>query len=79
LHGESRVRIEEAPCPMLAEGLRTAHAWWVSWGGMAPRPPTIESPSRGHSRNMTSQASRLLSFGRCGWSPHIDAKSAPIP
>jgi hypothetical protein len=55
LHGESRVRIEEAPCPMLAEGLRTAHAWWVSWGGMAPRPPTIESPSRGHSRNMTSR------------------------
>src|ERR1700747_2807404 len=50
LHGESRVRIEQAPCPMLAEGLRTAHAWWVSWGGMDSRPPTIESPSRGQSR-----------------------------
>ena len=33
LHGESRVRIEERPCPMLSEGLRTAHAWWASWGG----------------------------------------------
>src|SRR5215471_12802011 len=39
LHGESRVRIEQAPCPMLTEGLRTAHAWWVSWGGMNSRPP----------------------------------------
>ena len=53
LHGEARVRIEQAPCPMLTEGLRTAHAWWVSWGGMNLRTPTIEAPSRkpsgGHS------------------------------
>ena len=47
LHGESRVRIEEPPCPMLVEGLRTAHAWWASWGGMPRRPPTIETPARG--------------------------------
>ena len=43
LHGETRVRIEGHPCPMLVEGLRTAHAWWVSWGGMPPKAPTIES------------------------------------
>src|SRR5271168_2942324 len=29
-HGESRVRIEGQPCPMLVEGLYTAHAWWTS-------------------------------------------------
>jgi len=52
LHRESRVRIEEKPCPMLVEGLRTAHAWWASWGGMHPRPPTIETPARGRSRNL---------------------------
>jgi len=54
LHGESRVRIEEQPCPMLVEGLRTAHAWWASWGGMHPRPPTIETPPRRRSRNHTA-------------------------
>jgi hypothetical protein len=52
LHGESRVRIEEKPCPMLVEGLRTAHAWWASWGGMHSRPPIIETPARG-CRNLT--------------------------
>ena len=54
LHGESRVRIEEKPCPMLVEGLRTAHAWWASWGGMPSRPPTIETAARGRSRNLTA-------------------------
>jgi hypothetical protein len=54
LHGESRVRIERSPCPMLVEGLRTAHAWWVSWGGMDPRPPKIESPARGRGRHLTA-------------------------
>jgi hypothetical protein len=54
LHGESRVRIEEKPCPMLVEGLRTAHAWWASWGGMPTRPPTIETPARARSRNLTA-------------------------
>ena len=54
LHGEARVRIEEKPCPMLIEGLLTAHAWWTSWGGMCPRPPTIETPARDdRSRNLT--------------------------
>jgi hypothetical protein len=47
LHGEARVRIEGHPCPMLVEGLRTAHAWWASWGGMPPRAPVIESLSGG--------------------------------
>jgi hypothetical protein len=54
LHGESRVRIEEKPCPMLVEGLRTVHAWWASWGGMYPRPPTIESPDRGQKSSLAA-------------------------
>ncbi len=45
LHGEARVRIDGHPCPMLAEGLRTAHAWWTSWGGLPPHAPVIESLS----------------------------------
>jgi hypothetical protein len=54
LHGETRVRIEEKPCQMLVEGLQTAHAWWVSWGGMDPRAPTIESPPPGRSKHFTA-------------------------
>lgn len=46
VHGESRVRIEGQPCPMLVEGLYTAHAWWASWGGMPSPMPLIESPAR---------------------------------
>jgi hypothetical protein len=47
LHGEARVRIEGRPCPMLVEGLRTAHAWWASWGGMPTPAPEIEPMARG--------------------------------
>ena len=54
LHKEARVRIEEKPCPMLVEGLRTAHAWWASWGGMHSRPPTIETPAPGRCRTLTA-------------------------
>ena len=54
LHGEARVRIEGRPCPMLVEGLRTAHAWWASWGGMPPHPPTIETLARGRRSEMTA-------------------------
>ncbi len=28
---------------MLVEGLRTAFAWWSSWGGMSAKPPEIET------------------------------------
>jgi hypothetical protein len=42
VHGETRVRIEGQPCPMLMEGLRTVHAWWTSWGGMPFASPEIE-------------------------------------
>ena len=42
-HGETRVRIEGQPCPMLVEGLYTAHAWWTSWGGMPSPVPLIET------------------------------------
>ena len=58
LHGEARVRIEERPCPMLSEGLRTAHAWWASWGGMPTRPPTIEAPAPRRSRNLNAGVGR---------------------
>lgn len=51
VHGEARVRIEGQPCPMLIEGLYTAHAWWTSWGGMPTRAPKIETPVRGRGRN----------------------------
>jgi hypothetical protein len=48
VHGEARVRIEGKPCPMLIEGLYTAHAWWTSWGGMPSPTPLIETTTRGH-------------------------------
>jgi hypothetical protein len=60
LHGEARVRIEGRPCPMLVEGLRTAHAWWASWGGMPSRDPTIEVPARGR-RNELEAPRRAVS------------------
>ncbi len=47
VHGEARVRIEGRPCPMLVDGLRTVHAWWVSWGGMPTPAPEIEALGRG--------------------------------
>jgi hypothetical protein len=49
VHGESRIRIEAAACPMLVEGLYTAYAWWDSWGGMQTTAPKIETgaPRRG--------------------------------
>lgn len=50
VYGEARVRIEGQPCPMLVEGLYTAHAWWESWGGIPSPMPSIESPSRGNRR-----------------------------
>jgi hypothetical protein len=42
VHGEARVKIEGQPCPMLVEGLHTAHAWWTSWGGMPGPAPEVE-------------------------------------
>jgi hypothetical protein len=54
VHGESRVRIEGQPCPMLVEGLYTAHTWWTSWGGMPATAPEIEVPARASHRIPTS-------------------------
>jgi hypothetical protein len=51
LHGEARVRIECQPCPMLIEGLYSAHAWWENWGGMPAPAPKIETPARERVRN----------------------------
>jgi hypothetical protein len=53
IHGESRVQIEAQPCPMLVEGLYTAHAWWVGWGGMAAPAPKIEPNARQFGRPVT--------------------------
>jgi hypothetical protein len=47
VHGEARVRIEGQPCAMLIEGLRTAHGWWSSWGGMPNPMPAIETRRNG--------------------------------
>lgn len=52
-HGEARVRIEGQPCPMLVDGLRTAYAWWQSWGGMPAAAPAIETPVRQNGRTLT--------------------------
>ena len=47
VHGEARIRVEGGACPMLVEGLRTAHAWWSSWGGMPGPAPEIETSASG--------------------------------
>ncbi len=61
IHGEARVRIEARPCPMLLEGLRTAHAWWQSWGGMPTVAPAIETVSRGRGKTVSGPR-RAFSF-----------------
>jgi hypothetical protein len=65
VHGESRVRIDGWPCPMLVEGLYAAHAWWSSWGGMPTAAPNIETFSRGRSPNVAGfrRAVAFLSGG----------------
>lgn len=55
VHGEARVRIEGQPCPMLVEGLYTAHAWWTSWGGMPSAAPSIETSARSEHRTALGQ------------------------
>jgi hypothetical protein len=61
VHGEARLRIEGHPCPMLIEGLRTAHAWWESWGKMPGPAPAIETPNRRPSK-IPAGPRRALSF-----------------
>ena len=65
LFGETRVRIEEAPCPMLSEGLRKAHAWLSRWGGLPAVAPSIEAPPRvvGKSPHASHGATAFLSGG----------------
>src|SRR6266481_3347016 len=53
VHGETRVRIEGRPCPMLVEGLYTAHAWWTSWGGMPSPMPSIEASGGAYRKALT--------------------------
>src|SRR5438270_1321009 len=52
VHGESRVRIEGHPCPMLVEGLYTAYAWWTGWGGPSVV-PSIDTSGRRVRREST--------------------------
>src|SRR5204862_690926 len=47
-----QVRIKGQPCPMLVEGLYTAHAWWKNWGGPSAM-PSIEASSRVVRRGFT--------------------------
>ena len=61
VHGESRVRIEGRPCPMLIEGLYTAHAWWTSWGGMPFPVPSIETLG-GDTRSIPTAQRRAVAF-----------------
>ena len=61
VHGEARVRIAGRPCPMLAEGLRTAHAWWSSWGGMPHPAPRIEAAG-GSRRDADGRPRRAVAF-----------------
>lgn len=61
VHGEARLRIEGRACPMLAEGLRTAHAWWQSWGGMPAAAPQIEI-RRGTCRGTDTGPRRAAAF-----------------
>jgi hypothetical protein len=61
VHGETRVRIEGQPCPMLVEGLYTAHAWWTSWGGMPSPVPSIETLG-GATRRIPTPPRRAVAF-----------------
>ncbi len=61
VHGESRVRIEGRACPMLIEGLYTAHAWWTSRGGMPFPVPSIETFG-GHARRISTAPRRAVAF-----------------
>jgi len=61
VHGETRVRIEGQPCPMLVEGLYTAHAWWTSWGGMPFPVPSIETLG-GVTRGIPAAPRRAVAF-----------------
>lgn len=65
LHGEHRFRVEAAPCPMLVEGLKKAHAWWARWGGVPAAAPVIESPPRLRSQALSGprRAAAFLSGG----------------
>ena len=62
VHGEARVRIEGRPCPMLVEGLRTAHGWWSSWGGMPAPAPTIEIAANGRAASGAAGLRRAAAF-----------------
>jgi hypothetical protein len=61
VHGEARIRVEGQACPMLIEGLYTAHTWWSSWGGMPSPMPLIEIPGRGR-RGTSTGPRRSVAF-----------------
>jgi len=61
VHREARLRVEARACPMLVEGLHTAHAWWASWGGIRTEMPSIETPKRS-GRAAPASARRGVAF-----------------
>jgi hypothetical protein len=63
LHGERRIRVEAPVCPMLCEGLRTIHAWWVAWGLTQAAAPVIEAPTARLSVDGRTEALAFLSGG----------------
>jgi hypothetical protein len=69
VHGEARIRVEGQACPMLVEGLRTAHAWWSSWGGMPGAAPEIETSARSRGETATGprRGAAFLSGGVDGF------------
>src|SRR5258706_6318221 len=62
-HGERRIRMEADVCPLLAEGLLTAHAWWNKWSGEHTAPPEIEAGGANAEREQPRAAAALLSGG----------------
>jgi hypothetical protein len=60
VHREARLRVEARACPMLVEGLHTAHAWWASWGGFRTEMPAIETLER--DRAAPTSARRGVAF-----------------
>jgi hypothetical protein len=62
VYGETRVRIDANPCPMLVEGLHLAHSWWSLWGGMPHLAPRIETGGRDRRRASSGKRRGAVGF-----------------
>src|SRR5262249_36754808 len=63
LHGEKRIKVADAVCPMLVEGLRTVRLWWETWEGLPIREPRIEATASRVVLARAPKAVALLSGG----------------